>query len=135
MHALQVLKATEAAAQAAALQLLNTACDTDTAMEQLPDRVLGAALDLIGSPNQAAALAALDLCYSASICSTVRNRLGAQLIKPPQQEQQQQEEGSGSSHSHGRLAVLWGICCRVPGGATGGDDSARVSIMAQPACA
>jgi hypothetical protein len=126
-HRLQILKATEAATQAAALQLLNTACDTDTALEQIPDPVLGATLDLTGSPHHAAALAALDLSYSASICSTVRNRLCAQLVKTPRQQQQ----GAGSMHSCERLASLWDICCRAAAGVAASDDSTQVSCLHQ----
>lgn len=122
----QVVKATEAATQAAALQLLNTACDTDTALEQLPDPVLGTVLDLIGSHHRAATLAALELSYSASICSTVRNRLCAQLVKTPRQQQQQ---GAGSMHSCERLASLWEICSCAPAGVAALDDSTRVSCL------
>lgn len=118
MPTLQVLKATDAATQAAALQLLNAACDTDTALEQLTDQALGCILDLACSSDAAVSLAALELAYSASICSAVRARLCAQVLKPVQQQQQVQQQplkGAKSDHQQcsSRLAAVWEVGCRA----------------------
>lgn len=94
----------------AGLEVLNAACDSDTAFEQLPDQALGATLDIIArgaaelapaeprrkSDGERVLLAALRLAYSASMCSASRSRLGAQLAQPVQ----------GSS----RILGLWGVC-------------------------
>jgi hypothetical protein len=111
----------------AALEVLNTACDSDTAFEQLPDQALGATLDIIArdaaqsvgphrksDESQRVLLAALRLAYSASMCSSAaRSRLGAQLVKPVQ----------GSS----RLLGLWDVCCSKMG-ADGGAVSSVTSV-------
>lgn len=107
---MQVLKSNDAAAQAVGLQLLNTVCDCDTAVEQLSEQLLGAILDLIASQQGVAAEAALELAYSASICNTVRTRLCVQLVKEPPQQPPQQQLQAGKS----RLVSMWDLCCKVP---------------------
>jgi hypothetical protein len=126
-----------------ALNVLHAACDADTALEQLTDQTLGAVLDLIASAHAAhntmhnsskvaattgtmpqgsagkLLLAAVELAYAASTCSTVRSRLCAQLVKPVQQQQQ---KCAGGKQGSSRLEGLWAVCCS----ATGADDTAGV---------
>ena len=101
---MQLLKTNEPGALTAALQLLASACDAETTLEQLSEQVLGATLELISSSQQPVAQAAVELAYVASTSSAVRSRLCVQLLKPVQQR-----ELAGGQQ---RLPSLWGICCR-----------------------
>lgn len=94
-----------------AADVLNAACDSDTAFEQLPNQALGATLDIIArgaaelapaeahsmSDGERVLLASLRLAYSVSVCRAARSRLGAQLVKPVQ--------------GGNRILGLWGLCC------------------------
>jgi len=121
---MQVLKSDDAVAQAVGLQLLNTVCDCDTAVEQLSERLLGATLDMIASQQGVAVQAALELAYSASICNTVRTRLCAQLVKePPQQQLQAGTAVAGKS----RLVSVWDLCCKAPASGSTTTEKMQVS--------
>jgi hypothetical protein len=102
---------------------MNAACDTDTALEQLTDQALGGIMDLACSSDAAVSLAALELAYSASICSAVRTRLCAQLAKPVQQKQQP-KGAADTQMASSRLAAVWGVGCKA---GLGEADGRRVS--------